>query len=177
MKVALAGLVVATLAVAGSGPAFAQQSTSFKLTESTFNSGGHPGPGALGPSVDGVPFAFPVTVGEELESGAVLAADAARPGQFVLAREMADPAVVGVAAGGPQATWRGRAPLALPGTVVRCKVDASHGAIRPGDMLVTSPTPGHAMASAEATPGTVIAKALESLESGMGAILVLVQPR
>lgn len=129
------------------------------------------------PSVEGVPFAFPVTVGEDVESGDVIAADAARPGQFFLARILADPAVVGITAGGMQVTWRGRAPLALPGTVVRCKVDAAYGAIRPGDMLVASPTPGHAIASAEAKPGTVIAKALEPLESGMSTILVLVQPR
>lgn len=51
MRAWLAGLVVSALAVAGSDAVLAQQSTSFKLTESTFNSGGHPGPGANPTSV------------------------------------------------------------------------------------------------------------------------------
>jgi len=62
------------------------------------------------------------------------------------------------------------------------KVDASYGPIRPGDLLVTSPHAGYAM---RATPtyimgypvypsGTIIGKALGSLERGTGVIPVLV---
>ena len=69
------------------------------------------------------------------------------------------------------------APVALIGTV-SCKVDAGYGSIRPGDLLVTSPTPGHAMrADADAAPGTVFAKALEPLEAGTAVIRALVWPR
>lgn len=132
---------------------------------------------ALPVSVETVPFSFPVAVREPVEPGDVLAADAAHPGQFALARRSADPAVVGIVAGGPQAAWRGRAPLALPGTIARCKVDASYAAILAGDPLVASATPGYAVASVDAKPGTVIGKALEPLESGTGTILVLVQQR
>jgi len=64
---------------------------------------------------------------------------------------------------------------------VKIKVDARYGAIKPGDLLVTSPTPGHAMVSTPVTmkgvafhrPGTILGKALESLASGTGEILVL----
>jgi hypothetical protein len=64
---------------------------------------------------------------------------------------------------------------------VRIKVDASFGAIRAGDLLVTSPTAGHAMRSVPIDaggsqfhrPGTIVGKALESLAAGRGEILVL----
>ena len=64
---------------------------------------------------------------------------------------------------------------------VKIKVDARYGAIKPGDLLVTSPRAGYAMRSkpmrvGEATmhrPGTVLGKALEALPKGTGEILVL----
>lgn len=68
----------------------------------------------------------------------------------------------------------GRVPLAIVG-VVPVKVSAENGAIRPGDLLVTSATPGHAMkADANPAPGTLLGKALGSLESGCGLLSVLV---
>lgn len=54
------------------------------------------------------------------------------------------------------------------------KVDASNGPIRPGDLLTPSPTPGYATRATEMTPGTIIGKALEALETGQGAIAVYV---
>lgn len=54
------------------------------------------------------------------------------------------------------------------------KVDASYGAIRPGDLLVSSPTPGHAMRADDPRIGTVIGKALDALETGTGTIAVMV---
>ncbi|HEX7708903.1 MAG TPA: hypothetical protein VF701_20775, partial [Thermoanaerobaculia bacterium] len=64
---------------------------------------------------------------------------------------------------------------------VKVRVDATKGAIRPGDLLVTSDEPGTAMRSQEIDlggmkihrPGTIIGKALEPLEGGRGEILVL----
>jgi hypothetical protein len=66
-------------------------------------------------------------------------------------------------------------PLALVGRVP-CKVDASYGAIAIGDLLTTSPTPGHAMRCDDrlACLGAIIGKALEPLEDGTDVILVLV---
>ena len=62
---------------------------------------------------------------------------------------------------------------------VRVKVDASRGAIRPGDLLVASDRPGYAMRSRPGTaglhrPGTIIGKALQGLATGTGEILVLI---
>ena len=69
-----------------------------------------------------------------------------------------------------------RAPVALSG-VAFCKVDAGYGSIRPGDLLTTSPTPGHAMHAHEPLPGTILGKALEPLDNGTGLIKVLVMLR
>ena len=64
---------------------------------------------------------------------------------------------------------------------VKVKVDASHGAINRGNLLVTSGKEGFAMRSVPIeiqgrlfhSPGTLIGKALEPLEYGQGEILVL----
>jgi hypothetical protein len=54
------------------------------------------------------------------------------------------------------------------------KVDATYGAIQPGDLLVSSPTPGHAMRAHNPATGTVIGKALSPLDSGTGTVAVMV---
>jgi len=55
------------------------------------------------------------------------------------------------------------------------KVSAENGPIRPGDLLVTSATPGHAMRAGDKPPqGTVIGKALGGLDHGTGVFRVLV---
>ena len=67
-------------------------------------------------------------------------------------------------------------------SVARVKVDASYGAIKRGDLLTTSPNPGHAMRAEPVDvggveiyrPGTIIGKALESLDAGQGLIEVFV---
>ncbi len=64
-------------------------------------------------------------------------------------------------------------PVAVVG-IVPCKVSAENGPIRPGDLLVTSTTAGHAMRDEQPKTGTVVGKALGSLESGTGVIRVLV---
>ena len=69
------------------------------------------------------------------------------------------------------------ASVALTGTVL-VKVDTSFGAIRTGDLLVASPTPGHAMRAPAPSPeGTVLGKALEPLDHGTGAVRMLVMLR
>ena len=45
------------------------------------------------------------------------------------------------------------------------------------DLLVASPTPGHAMKTLNPAPGTVIGKAMEPMETGAGLIKVLVMLR
>jgi hypothetical protein len=68
-----------------------------------------------------------------------------------------------------------RLPLALVGKVY-CKADASYGPIEVGDLLTTSPTPGHAMKANDPLKafGAVIGKALRPLESGDALIPILV---
>ena len=69
-----------------------------------------------------------------------------------------------------------RTPVALSGMAL-CKVDAGYGSILPGDLLTTSPTPGHAMLALDPRPGTILGKALEPLDTGTGLIKVLVMLR
>jgi hypothetical protein len=65
---------------------------------------------------------------------------------------------------------------------VRIKVDTRYGAIKAGDLLVTSPTAGYAMRSTPVKvhgvemhrPGTILGKALESFAGGKGEILALI---
>ena len=68
-----------------------------------------------------------------------------------------------------------RIPLALSGKVY-CKVDASYSSIQVGDLLTTSPRPGHAMKAAEPARafGAILGKALKPLIDGDGLIPVLV---
>ena len=68
-----------------------------------------------------------------------------------------------------------RAPLALIGKVM-VKADASYGAIEVGDLLTTSPTPGHAMRATDSAQafGQVIGKALEPLPEGRALVRLLV---
>jgi hypothetical protein len=67
----------------------------------------------------------------------------------------------------------GAIPLAIVG-VVPVKASAENGAIRGGDLLVTSSVPGHAMkAGPNPALGAVIGKALGTLEAGAGVIKML----
>jgi len=68
-----------------------------------------------------------------------------------------------------------RLPVALVGKVF-CKVDAQYGAVEIGDLLTTSPTPGHAMNAQDPSRafGAVIGKALQRLPEGRGLVPILV---
>jgi hypothetical protein len=114
-------------------------------------------------------------------AGDVVALDP-ETGLLVAAAVSGDARVVGVAAGEAGVILGGGAPDG-PGTrvvfsgVTRCRVDAGYGVVVPGDLLTASPTPGHAMRAADPMPGSVVAKALESLAEGQGTIRVLVMLR
>jgi hypothetical protein len=59
--------------------------------------------------------------------------------------------------------------------IVPVKATAENGAIDPGSLLVASATPGHAMkADTRPATGTVIGKALATLEGETGVIPMLV---
>jgi hypothetical protein len=78
--------------------------------------------------------------------------------------------------GGQTVTGRaesdGNLPVAVMG-IVMVKVNSENGPIQPGDLLVTSSTRGYAMRGNNPPPGTILGKALGTLESGNGTILVL----
>jgi hypothetical protein len=59
---------------------------------------------------------------------------------------------------------------------VFCKVDAQYGAVEVGDLLTTSPTPGHAMKASDPAKafGAVIGKALRPLTEGHSLIPILI---
>ncbi len=72
-------------------------------------------------------------------------------------------------------TRRSRMPIALVGKTY-CKVDARYSPIAVGDLLTTSPTPGHAMKARDQRRafGAVIGKAMRPLSRGRGLIPILI---
>ncbi len=103
-----------------------------------------------------------------------------RPGFVGSEREWDLPAPAGAGAGeratldlADMARLYDEVPVAVIG-IVPAKVSAENGPIRPGDLLVTSNTPGHAMRADRPAPGTVVGKALGALDAGTGTIRVLV---
>jgi hypothetical protein len=68
-----------------------------------------------------------------------------------------------------------RHPIALSGKVW-CRVDADFGSIEVGDLLTTSPTPGHAMRAVDHAQafGAVVGKALAGHVHGRGMVPILV---
>jgi len=115
-----------------------------------------------------------------LEPGDVLVVGA--DGKLARSTQAYQPTVVGVYSTRPgfvggqpmEGKPEGHIPLAVVG-VVPVKASAENGPIRPGDLLVASATPGHAMRAGPNPPiGTVIGKALEGLEKGTGVIRMLV---
>ncbi|MDX3534324.1 hypothetical protein PV721_08065 [Streptomyces sp. MB09-01] len=69
----------------------------------------------------------------------------------------------------------GRIAVALMGKV-SCQVDATRSAVEVGDLLTTSPTPGHAMKADDSSRafGAVIGKALRPLQGGKDLVPILV---
>lgn len=139
----------------------------------------------------GADVAERVDAADRLEAGDLVAIDTARPGQFCLSRKAYSTLVAGVVSTTPGVVLNSREPagdepvedadtrpmLALVGQVP-VKVSAENGAIRPGDLLVASSTPGHAMRAGDDPPtGTVVGKALGGLETGRGVITMLVMLR
>lgn len=74
-----------------------------------------------------------------------------------------------------QGSQPNRKPIALLGKVY-CKVDASVAPVKVGDLLTTSPKPGHAMKATDRDQafGSVIGKALRPLHEGCGLIPILI---
>ncbi|MCJ7620965.1 MAG: hypothetical protein MUP64_12180 [Anaerolineae bacterium] len=113
-----------------------------------------------------------------LEPGDVVVLDTSTPLGVRRADQPCDTLVAGVISTDPAIILPGPVegiPLALIGRAP-VKADAGYGAITVGDLLTTSPTPGHAMRCPDRLEciGAIIGKALEPLKEGRGVILVLV---
>ena len=120
-----------------------------------------------------------------IEPGNVMIIDDNHPGNLKMSRLAYDHRVAGVVSGalglGPGVILRAdkvvpeRRHIALIGRVY-CKAEASSSPIAPGDMLTTSNIPGHAMRALDKTRshGAILGKAMSSLESGTGLVMVLV---
>jgi hypothetical protein len=121
-----------------------------------------------------------VTVSQAVEAGTVLELDQVRPGSYRLSQESCSALVAGVVSSQPGLVLGGTEPpegkalLALSG-IVPVRVTDERGPIQPGDLLVSSSTPGYAMrwAGPEPCPCALVGKALELMADGQGVILVL----
>ena len=121
----------------------------------------------------------------KLPPGSVVVIDEANPGKLKLATEAYDTrvAVIISGAGGVNAgialhqegVIEGGQNVALTGRVY-VQADAGFGAIKPGDLLTTSRTPGHAMKVGESSraQGAILGKAMTALAKDKGLVLVLV---
>jgi len=122
----------------------------------------------------------------KIEPGMVVSIDPDHEGRLELARTPYDHRVAGVVSGaggvGPGLLMghdgtvaSGDLPVALTGRVY-CRATASNGPIRPGDLLTTSSVPGRCMRVDDLAraQGAILGKAMGSLESGEGLVLVLV---
>lgn len=127
------------------------------------------------------------TSGAEPQPGDVVEIDTSGDSQFRLSQSANSVLVAGVIStepgvlmnapgADPAEDVRGPA-LALAGRVP-VRASAENGPIRPGDLLVSASIPGHAMrAPANPALGSVIGKALESLDAGTGSVEMLVMLR
>jgi hypothetical protein len=121
----------------------------------------------------------------EIPQGSVVVIDDQNPGHLKLSAEAYDTRVAGVISGAngvnpgiqmkQQGLLEGGKNVALTGRVY-VLADASNGAIKPGDLLTTSATPGHAMKVSDhaKAQGAILCKAMTSLKEGKGMVLVLV---
>ncbi len=140
-----------------------------------------------GTQTGGADFAESVTVAKEFaqhEPGDLLIVDTAGKRQLKLSSEPYSSLVAGIYSTKPgvlatphkmDEITSNEIPLAIVG-IVPCKVTTENGPIHPGDLLVTSSTPGHAMKGTDRARmlGAVVGKALEPLSEGKGIIEVLV---
>ena len=121
----------------------------------------------------------------DLAPGTVVVIDDANPGKLTRSTRAYDTRVAGIVsgAGGVQPGLRlhqdgvmeGDHHVALSGRVY-VLADESAGMIKPGDLLTTSSTPGHAMKAADhdRAQGAILGKAMTSIDPNTGLVLVLV---
>ena len=143
-----------------------------------------------GERVHDVAEVFDLGTREGVVPGSVMSVDALGSGALMPAAEPYDRKVVGVISGagdfqhamliGSRADGSNDLPVALTGQVY-VRISAENGPISPGDLLVSSSSPGVAMAArdTERSIGAVIGKALQSFEDrdSEGLVRMLVMAR
>jgi hypothetical protein len=152
----------------------------------TFPNGGGTQSAAWTGTLCGGDYAESVDVNGDRRSygpGDVLVIDPNTPGKFLKSDAPYSTSVSGIYSTKPgtvgrrQTTAKGpdEVPMAVVG-IVPAKVSAENGAIRPGDLLVSSSEPGYAMKGTDRSQmlGAVIGKAMDKLDTGTGVIEVLV---
>lgn len=122
---------------------------------------------------------------EKIPEGAVVIIDEENAGQLKLSESAYDKRVAGIVSGAnglkpgislsQQGITEGAQNVALSGRVY-VLADATNSQIKPGDLLTTSDTPGHAMKVTDHTraQGAIIGKAMSAMKDGKGMVLVLV---
>jgi len=130
------------------------------------------------------PFAVSSPSGE-IPQGSVMVIDDENPGRLKVSSRPYDTRVAGVLSGAngvhpgiqmqQQGLIEGGKNVALTGRVY-VQADTSNGPIKPGDLLTTSATPGHAMKVTDhaRASGAILGKAMTGLSEGRGLVLVLV---
>jgi hypothetical protein len=121
----------------------------------------------------------------EIPKGSVVVIDETNPGHLKLSNEAYDTRVAGIVSGAngirpgislhQEGAIEGGENVALSGRVY-VHADAEFGDIKPGDLLTTSETPGHAMKVTDhaKAQGAILGKAMTGLKEGKGMVLVLV---
>lgn len=121
----------------------------------------------------------------DIAKGSVVIIDEEHPGKLQLSTRAYDTRVAGIVSGAngvnpgitlhQEGVLEGGQNVALSGRVY-VQADAVFGAIKPGDLLTTSDSPGHAMKVADHTKaqGAILGKAMSGLKEGKGMVLVLV---
>jgi len=121
-----------------------------------------------------------VSLSRAAATGTVLELDPAHPGSYRPSQSSCSSLVAGVVSSQPgmvlggTASAEGKTLLALAG-IVPVKVTNEGGPIQPGDLLVSSSTPGYAMrwAGLDPCPCALVGKALEPMIEETGVISVL----
>jgi hypothetical protein len=134
----------------------------------------------------GADLAEPFKMGNrELAKGSVVVIDGDHPGELKISSQEYDSKVVGIVSGAngispgialhQEGVFDGGQNVALSGRVY-VLADASFGAIKPGDLLTTSATSGHAMRVGDRVraQGAMLGKAMTALNEGRGTVLVFV---
>ena len=120
-----------------------------------------------------------------VEPGSVVVIDEDHPGKLRRSTESYDKKAAGIVSGAngirpgismvQEDKLEAGENVALSGRVY-VHADAAYGAIKPGDLLTTSDTPGHAMKVTDhaKAQGAILGKAMSGLKDGKGMVLVLV---